>query len=262
MCTIKVGWVFLDRTRILSGIKFTTHFIEILVVETKRFVGSFVHVILARQTCGQCSNKAAESKRRALGNYFPERICYMFRKSQCRRDRDLILCTTSGLAFGESQRSGDFPKKNVFRRRKNRIFNNKTSSFWDFWGNNLKHGELKVHINPDSGVETPLPTKCWIVKKNKISIKYLDFWGNNLKCFELRWGWVFLDRTRILSGIQFTTHFIENLVVETKRFVGSFLHVILARQTWGQSSSKAVESKRRALGNYIPDLLYVPKIKM
>jgi len=32
----------------------------------------------------------------------------------------------------------------------------------------------------------------------------------------LRWGWVFLERTRILSGIQFTTHVIESFVVETK----------------------------------------------
>jgi len=41
------------------------------------------------------------------------------------------------------------------------------------------------------------------------------------------WGWVFLERTRILSGIYFTTHFIEFFVVETKRFVGSFVNVIL-----------------------------------
>ena len=43
-------------------------------------------------------------------------------------------------------------------------------------------------------------------------------------CFSfLRWVWVFLERIRILSGIQFTTHFIEFFVVETKRFVGSSL---------------------------------------
>jgi len=42
----------------------------------------------------------------------------------------------------------------------------------------------------------------------------------------LRWGWVFLERTRILGGIQFTTHFIEIFVGETKRFVGSFVNVI------------------------------------
>jgi len=67
---LRWGWVFLERTRIFSGIQFTTHFIEIFVVKTKRFVGSFVNVILTRQTCGQRSSRAAESKRRALGNYF------------------------------------------------------------------------------------------------------------------------------------------------------------------------------------------------
>jgi len=118
---LRWGWVFLERTRILSGIQFTTHFIDFFVMETKRFVGSTVHVILTRQTCGQRSSRAAESKRRSLGNYFSERNCYMFLISKCRRDWDLGLCTTSGLAFGEPQRSGDFRKKNVLRRRKNRI---------------------------------------------------------------------------------------------------------------------------------------------
>jgi len=83
-------------------------------VETKRFVGSTVNVILTRQICGQRSSKAAESKRRALGNYFPGRICYMFLISKFRGDRDLGLCTTSGLVFGEPQRSGDFRKKTYF----------------------------------------------------------------------------------------------------------------------------------------------------
>jgi len=62
-----------------------------------------------------------ESKRRALGSYFFEQICYMFLIPKCRGDWDLGLCTTSGLAFGEPQRSGDFRKKNVFRRKENRI---------------------------------------------------------------------------------------------------------------------------------------------
>jgi len=83
---LRWGWVFLERTRILSGIQFTTHFIEFFVVETKRFVGSFVNVILTRQTCGQRSSRAAESKRRALGNYFSKRICYMFLISKFRGD--------------------------------------------------------------------------------------------------------------------------------------------------------------------------------
>jgi len=46
-------------------------------------------------------SRAAESKRRALGHSFSERICYMFLTSKCRRDRDLGLCTTSILACGE-----------------------------------------------------------------------------------------------------------------------------------------------------------------
>jgi len=118
---LRWGWVFLERTWILSTIQFTTHFIRIFVVETKRSVGSFVNVILTRQTCGQRWNRAAESKRRALGNYFPERICYMFLTSKCRGDWDLGLYTTSVLAFGEPQRNGKIRGKNVFRRRKNQI---------------------------------------------------------------------------------------------------------------------------------------------
>ena len=68
---LRWGWVFLERTRILSGTHFTTHFIDFLVVETKRFVGGTVNVISTRQTCGQRSSRAAESKRRALKNIFP-----------------------------------------------------------------------------------------------------------------------------------------------------------------------------------------------
>ena len=37
----------------------------------------------------------------------------------------------------------------------------------------------------------------------------------NAEHIRLRWGWVFLERTRIFSGIQFTTYFIELFVVET-----------------------------------------------
>jgi len=114
-------WVFLERTQILSGIQFTTRFIEFFVVETKRFVSSTVNEIWTQQTCGQRSSRATESKRQALGNYFSERIWYMFLTSKCRGDQDLCLCTTSGLAFGEPMRSGDFWGKKVFQRRKNRI---------------------------------------------------------------------------------------------------------------------------------------------
>jgi len=111
---LRWGWVFLERTRILSGIQFTTYFIEFFFVETKRFVGSFVNVILTRQTCGQRSSRAAESKCQTIENYFSERICYMFLMSKCRGDRDLGLCTTSVLAFEEPQRNSKIRGKNVF----------------------------------------------------------------------------------------------------------------------------------------------------
>ena len=87
------------------------------MVETKRFVGSAVHVTLMRQTCGLLSSRAAESKRRAIGNYFSERICYMFLISKCGGDWDLGLCTTSVLTFEEPQRNGKiwfFLRQNTF----------------------------------------------------------------------------------------------------------------------------------------------------
>jgi len=40
--SLRWGWIFFERTRILCGIQFRMHFIEIFVVETKRFVGSTV----------------------------------------------------------------------------------------------------------------------------------------------------------------------------------------------------------------------------
>ena len=81
---LRWGWVFLERTRILSGIHNVFH--RFFVVETKRFVSSFVNLTLTRQTCNQRSSRAAESKRRVLGNYFSQQICYMFLISKCRRD--------------------------------------------------------------------------------------------------------------------------------------------------------------------------------
>jgi len=119
------GWVFLERTQILSGIQYTTHFIDFFVVETKRFVGSSVNVILTRQTCGQLSSRAAESKRWALENYFPEWICYMFLMSKCwassSRDWDLGRCTFWVLAKREKLRNAKFRfflrAKHVFFRK-------------------------------------------------------------------------------------------------------------------------------------------------
>jgi len=92
--TSRWGWVFIERTQILSAIQFTTrHFIKFVVMETKRFVGSSIYVLLTRQTCGQRSSRAAESKRWALENYFSEQICYMFLISKCKADWELGRCT-------------------------------------------------------------------------------------------------------------------------------------------------------------------------
>ena len=66
----------------------------------------------------------------------------------------------------------------------------------------------------------------------------------------LRWVWVFLERTRILSEIQFARYFIEFFVVETTRFVSSNVNMILTRHICGQRSSVSAGSKCRTLENY------------
>ena len=53
----------------------------------------------------------ADVVRGATGNWFCVRICYVILISKFRANWDLGLCTTSGLAFGEPERSGDFRKK-------------------------------------------------------------------------------------------------------------------------------------------------------
>jgi len=51
---------------------------------------------------------------------------------------------------------------------------------------------------------------------------------------------------RILSGIQFTTHFIEIFDVETKRFVSSFVNVILMQKPQAAASARAGLQKANA----------------
>ena len=92
------GWTFLERTWILSGIQFTRHCIVFVVVETTRFVGSNVNMILTQQTCSQRWSRAAGGKRRALALYFGVRICHVFLISKYRVESHLGLCTTSVLA--------------------------------------------------------------------------------------------------------------------------------------------------------------------
>ena len=55
----------------------------------------------------------------------------------------------------------------------------------------------------------------------------------------LRWGWVFLERMRILSGIQFTTHFIEIFVMETKS------SVVLYTWSWGGKPAASARARLR-----------------
>jgi len=84
-----------------------------------------------QQTCCQRSSKAAESKRRALGNYFYEKIWYIFLNdwccfqhesiiSKCRGDWDLCMCSVWVLSKREPLRSDDFQKKTCFAHTKNR----------------------------------------------------------------------------------------------------------------------------------------------
>jgi len=113
---LRWGWIFLERTRILSGIQFTTHFIEIFVVHTKWFISSFVKVILTRQTCGQRSSRAAESKHRARENYFSKWICYMFHMSKSRGDWRCRSVHFSGTCKKRNKAERKNKRgKNVFR---------------------------------------------------------------------------------------------------------------------------------------------------
>ena len=95
-------------------------FHRFLIVETKRFVGSSANVMLMWQACGQNSSRAAENKRRALGNDFSEWICYMFLMSKCRGDWELGLCTFWVFAKRRPLHNGDFHTKTSFARRQNR----------------------------------------------------------------------------------------------------------------------------------------------
>jgi len=96
------------RTCEFSGIQFTRHFIELVLMETKQFVSSISDVILTRHTCGQRSGRVAASKRRALACGFSVRKCYMFIIQKYRGEWDLSLCMTSGLAKRMLLCSADF----------------------------------------------------------------------------------------------------------------------------------------------------------
>jgi len=122
VCFLRWGWVFSRRTRILRGIQCTTHLIDFFVVETKQFIGSSGKWSWRCKPAASARAGLAESlsKRRALENYFSERICYMFRMSKCRGDWDLGY-----YMFGVQKKTAAhwrLPKKNVFRPQEKLIF--------------------------------------------------------------------------------------------------------------------------------------------
>jgi len=132
------GWAFLERTRILSQIHFTRHFIEFVVVETKKFVSSKVNVILTRQACGQCSCMSSGSKHRALEIYLDKRICHMFTLSKCWEDWDLGLCTFWVLAKRELLRNAQF---RFFPRAKHDFFSKVATAQRFFFRRYLKSSQ-------------------------------------------------------------------------------------------------------------------------
>jgi len=66
LLTSRQGWVLCERTCVFTGIQFTKHFIEFVLVETTQLFGCTVNVILTRQTCGHRSSRVAGSTHRAL----------------------------------------------------------------------------------------------------------------------------------------------------------------------------------------------------
>ena len=75
---------------------------------------------------------------------------------------------------------------------------------------------------------------------------------------------MFLERTRILRGIQFTTHFIEFLIVEIKRFVGISVKrdfdAANLRPALEQGYGKQTPGARKLF--FRMNLLHVPNTKM
>ena len=88
LCCMKSGGFCSNRTCVFSGIQFTRHIIEFVVVETKQIVSSNSNVILTRQTCGYqmlALAFACRSHARALATDLPPRslLSPQFRISNC-----------------------------------------------------------------------------------------------------------------------------------------------------------------------------------
>ena len=85
---LKVGWVFFERMRVLSGIQFIRCFIDFAVVGTNQIVNSNSNVILTWQTCGLAPEHVCGKQTSSARKWFSCRIWYMFLLSKCRRDSD------------------------------------------------------------------------------------------------------------------------------------------------------------------------------
>jgi len=88
--------------------------------------------------------------------------------------------------------------------------------------------------------------------------------GNHKQRTVLRWGWVFLERTWILSRIQFTTHF-SNFLLWKRNNSSAVLYTgdvdaANMRPSLEQGYGKQTPSARKFF--FRANLIYVPKIKM
>ena len=106
------GWIgYFSNERGFSAQSSLQRISSNFFLKTKRFVCSSVNVILMRQTCGQRSSWAVESKRRAPDNYFPEWIAISF-QSQNVKETEISV----GALFGYLQKKNccTMPISNFF----------------------------------------------------------------------------------------------------------------------------------------------------
>jgi len=82
----------------------------------------------------------------------------------------------------------------------------------------------------------------------------------SMRIHSLTCGRVFLERTQILSGVQLTRYFIESVVTETKRFVGSNAHSAILRPALENVCRKQMPSACIYFSR--SDLVYVLRFKM
>jgi len=118
-------------------------------------------------------------------------------------------------------------------------------------------------------LDTTNATACWVCGASARRNTYKNFKGQHKinveehigktepislqkKCYLLTWrqGWILIEQTCVLPGMQFTLQFIEFVHLETNQFLVSISDVILTRQTCGHRSSRVAGSKRRALVFY------------